>query len=67
MSVESLIPLDLFHADFGQIDDPRQQGQMSYALTDILFFMICVVISDCNTWEKIEDFGQVERETNREK
>ena len=57
MDRPSLSPFELFQLEFGQLVDPRRQGQITYRLDEILFLMLSAVISDCQTWEEIEDFG----------
>ncbi|MGB6139532.1 ISAs1 family transposase [Pseudoalteromonas rhizosphaerae] len=42
---------------FESIDDPRQQGKVVHKLFDIIFLAVSAVISGCQGWEDIEDFG----------
>jgi predicted transposase YbfD/YdcC len=42
---------------FSGIKDPRIERSKIYPLNEILFLTICAVISDCNAWDEIEDFG----------
>lgn len=42
---------------FESIDDPRQQGKVVHKLFDIIFLALSAVISGCQGWEDIEDFG----------
>lgn len=57
MPISSESPLKLFQAEFDQIKDPRKAGQVIYPLNEVLFLILTAVISDCNEWEEIEDFG----------
>lgn len=58
MNPEKASPLELFQAEFGEMADPRRSGQVLYPLEEILFLVLSGVISDCNSWDEIEDFGQ---------
>jgi len=58
MVVPALSPLDYFRTHFGEVSDPRNPSQITYPLDELLFLVLCAVISDCNTWVEIEDFGQ---------
>ncbi|TVU76250.1 transposase family protein [Pseudoalteromonas distincta] len=42
---------------FESIDDPRQQGKVVHKLFDIIFLAVSAVVSGCQGWEVIEDFG----------
>ncbi|MBB1293785.1 transposase family protein, partial [Pseudoalteromonas sp. SR41-4] len=42
---------------FESIADPRQQGKVVHKLFDIIFLAVSAVISGCQGWEDIEDFG----------
>ena len=42
---------------FESIDDPRQQGKVVHKLFDIIFLAVSAVVSGCQGWEDIEDFG----------
>ncbi len=44
------------HASTG-IADVRQAAKVTYPLFDILFLTITAVITGCEGWEEIEDFG----------
>ena len=57
MNPTSGSPLKLLQAEFDQIEDPRKAGQVLYPLNEVLFLIVAAVISDCNEWEEIEDFG----------
>ena len=39
------------------IRDFRQPGKVQHELIDVLFLAITAVISGCEGWEEIEDFG----------
>ncbi len=41
------------------LKDYRQSWKIDHKLTDILLLMICAVISGSESWEDIEDFGNV--------
>lgn len=51
-------PFELFESEFSQLTDPRRQSQTTYPLEEIIFLVLSGVISDCNSWDEIEDFGQ---------
>lgn len=40
------------------IKDSRQSGKVEHKLTDILLLTICAVISGCEGWDEIKDFGE---------
>lgn len=40
------------------IKDIRQAWKVEHKITDILFLTICAVISGCEGWDEIEDFGE---------
>lgn len=40
------------------IKDIRQAWKVEHKLTDILFLTVCAVISGCEGWDEIEDFGE---------
>ncbi len=39
------------------IRDPRQPRKIHHHLVNVLFLSITAVISGCEGWEEIEDFG----------
>jgi hypothetical protein len=46
-------------AVFADLPDPRRQtANKLHALTDILVIATCAVISDCDTWDDIAEYGQ---------
>lgn len=57
MDTPTVSPLQLLQAEFGQIEDPRKSGQVLYPLNEVLLLIVSAVISDCNEWEEIENFG----------
>lgn len=42
---------------FTEIEDPRVIGRSDYPLLEIIFLCISAVISGCDGWEDIEEFG----------
>lgn len=50
-------PLSKLIEVFSGIEDPRIERSKIYPLNEIMFLTICAVISDCNAWDEIEDFG----------
>jgi predicted transposase YbfD/YdcC len=44
---------------FGQMKDPRRttKGNLKHQFVDIVFLVISAVVSGCNDWESIEEFG----------
>lgn len=49
---------NVFGRIFDNVQDPRQQVKVVYKLYDVLFLTICGVISGCEGWEDIRDFGE---------
>jgi predicted transposase YbfD/YdcC len=46
-------------AVFADLPDPRREtANKRHALTDILVIATCAVISDCDTWDDIAEYGQ---------
>jgi predicted transposase YbfD/YdcC len=44
---------------FADLPDPRREtANKRHALTDILVIATCAVISDCDTWDDIAEYGQ---------
>ena len=43
---------------FSELDDHRVVGRTSYSLIEIVFLCISAVLSRCEGWEDIEDFGE---------
>lgn len=50
--------IDVFAEHFSEVTDPRQSAKVTYPLYDVLFLSICGVITGCEGWEDIEDFGR---------
>jgi predicted transposase YbfD/YdcC len=50
-------PLHKLIEVFSCLKDPRIERSKVYALNEIIFLTISAVISDCNGWDEIEDFG----------
>lgn len=50
--------LNVFSEHFSSIEDTRQSAKITYPLFDVLFLTLCAVISGCQGWEDIEDFGE---------
>ena len=46
---------------FSSIEDPRIERQKLHSLSSILFLTICAVLSGCNDWDEIEEYG-IEKE-----
>lgn len=51
----------LFVEIFSPLKDKRRisNGNIRYSLHEILFLTLSAVVSGCNTWETIEEFGQL--------
>jgi len=49
----------IFEESFRSLKDPRRitKGNITYALQEILFLTLSAVISGCNRWCLIEEFG----------
>lgn len=43
---------------FGELADPRMGRNRRHKLIDIIVITVCAVISGCETWEDIEDYGK---------
>jgi hypothetical protein len=50
--------IDVFAEHFADVHDPRQSAKVTYPLYDVLFLSICGVITGCEGWEDLEDFGR---------
>ena len=46
--------LDIF---FGLVEDSRSQAHITYKLSDILFMLVCGMISGCTDLEMIIEFS----------
>jgi predicted transposase YbfD/YdcC len=53
--------LSTFLSHFTCLEDPRIERQKLHSLTDILFLTLCAVLSGCNDWDEIEEYG-IEKE-----
>jgi predicted transposase YbfD/YdcC len=42
---------------FGKVEEPRMERHRKYPLIEILFLTISAVMSNCDSWDDIEDFG----------
>ena len=43
--------------NFSIIQDPRSNRNQRHSLSDIIMLTICAVLSGCNEWNEIEDYG----------
>ena len=57
----SVMSIDVFGRIFDSVADPRQLSKVSYKLYDMLFLTICGVVTGCEGWQDIEDFGHSRR------
>jgi hypothetical protein len=46
---------------FSSIEDPRIDRHKLHTLSSIIFLTICAVLSGCNDWDEIEEYG-IEKE-----
>ena len=53
---------DTFLDCFGRLKDPRKERTKKHLLLDIIAIAICAVITGCQGWEEIEDFGNDNKE-----
>jgi len=44
---------------FGEMPDPRVVGRCDHKLLDIILIAICAVLSGAETWDEVEEFGEV--------
>lgn len=51
---------DIFKESFSDLKDPRRisKGNLQYSLEEILFLTLSAIVSGCNTWVLIEEFGK---------
>lgn len=42
---------------FSSIEDPRIDRHKLHTLSSIIFLTICAVLSGCNDWDEIEEYG----------
>lgn len=52
---------NIFQESFSSLQDPRRitKGNIKYTFSEILFLTLSAVISGCNTWCLIEEFGNL--------
>lgn len=50
-----------FLEHFLSLEDPRIERHKLHSLESILFLTICAVLSGCNDWDEIEEYG-IEKE-----
>lgn len=50
-----------FLEHFSIIEDPRIDRHKQHSLHDIIFLTLCAVLSGCNDWDEIEEYG-IEKE-----
>ncbi len=48
----------MFYAHFASIEDPRMDINIKHGLLEVLFLTVTAVISGCEGWKDIYDFGQ---------
>jgi predicted transposase YbfD/YdcC len=53
--------LSTFSEHFTSLEDPRIERRKLHLLEDILFLTLCAVLSGCNDWDEIEEYG-IEKE-----
>jgi len=53
--------LKTFLDHFTTLEDPRVERNKLHSLSDILFITLCAVLSGCNDWDEIEEYG-IEKE-----
>jgi len=49
--------INVFSQHFSDVKKTRQTTRISYPLYDALFLSIWAIITGCEGWEDIEDFG----------
>jgi len=49
--------LSTFSEHFTSLEDPRIERRKLHLLEDILFLTLCAVLSGCNDWDEIEEYG----------
>lgn len=55
---ESLSNSLIYLRNFDGVEDPRIERHKLYPLNEILFLLVSAVISGCQSWEEIADFGE---------
>lgn len=53
--------LPTFIAYFSSLEDPRVERNKLHSLSSILFLTLCAVLSGCNDWDEIEEYGLEKR------
>jgi predicted transposase YbfD/YdcC len=55
---------NIFKESFSALPDPRRthKGNLVYSLEEILFLTISAVVSGCNTWTAIAEYGRIKQE-----
>jgi predicted transposase YbfD/YdcC len=53
------VALNKFVCVFSRIEDTRLDRHKQYTLIEILFLTVSGIMSDCDTWEDIVDFGKM--------
>ena len=55
---------NLFKSNFSLLEDPRRttKGNLIYSLEELLFLTISAVISGCNTWVLIAEYGRLKKD-----
>jgi|SRR5580658_4737544 predicted transposase YbfD/YdcC len=55
---------NFFKESFSTLQDPRRtiKGNIVYSLEEILFLTISAVISGCNTWASIAEYGRLKKD-----
>lgn len=52
----------IFVECFGSLKDPRVERTEKHLLIDIVALALCGVISGAQSWEEVEDFGNIHKE-----
>ena len=62
--MESVSNKNLFKSNFSSLTDPRRttKGNLIYSLEELLFLTISAVISGCNTWVLIAEYGRIKQD-----
>ena len=47
---------------FIQLEDPRTGQNTRHKFIEVLFIAVCAVISGCECWTEIEDYGQAKEQ-----
>jgi len=57
--MKSETPLNKFFIAFSDVEDPRIDRKKQFSLMEVLFLVVSAILSDCDTWEEIEWFGEM--------